>query len=103
MTVTLKYSPRKLTITAGDTVEWKNKSPFDHTVTADPGLARHKENVLLPKRAEPFHSGTIGPNETFRYTFTVPGTYRYFCVPHEENGMVGEVVVESVRSEERVQ
>jgi plastocyanin len=35
------------------------------------------------------------PGNTYQHTFTVPGTYRYFCQPHESNGMVGEVVVKA--------
>ena len=34
-----------------------------------------------------------GEVKTFDYTFTLPGTYRYTCVPHEKDGMNGEVVV----------
>ena len=33
------------------------------------------------------------PGGTFDYTFTVPGTYRYFYVPHEALGMIGTIVV----------
>jgi plastocyanin len=28
-----------------------------------------------------------------RHTFDVPGTYQYFCIPHEMAGMTGTVVV----------
>jgi plastocyanin len=31
--------------------------------------------------------------ETFEVTFEVPGTYRYVCLPHEDHGMRGTVVV----------
>jgi Copper binding proteins, plastocyanin/azurin family len=33
------------------------------------------------------------PGEKFRYTFLMPGTYRYFCISHEVDAMVGEIVV----------
>jgi plastocyanin len=89
----LKYSPAKVVIKVGQTVEWKNTSKIAHTVTADPKLAKRKESVLLPKDAKPFNSGTMQGNAVFRYTFTVPGLYRYFCIPHEMMGMVGEVEV----------
>jgi plastocyanin len=32
--------------------------------------------------------------DEFRHTFTVPGEYRYVCVPHDMVGMVGTVIVE---------
>ncbi|MCL5279758.1 MAG: plastocyanin/azurin family copper-binding protein [Planctomycetes bacterium] len=30
----------------------------------------------------------------FQHTFEVPGTYVYFCLPHEAMGMVGKVTVQ---------
>ena len=40
-----------------------------------------------------FDSGFIPPGGDYSYTFTVPGRYRYFCLPHEKAGMVGVIVV----------
>ncbi|PSP69167.1 halocyanin, partial [Halobacteriales archaeon QH_9_66_26] len=31
--------------------------------------------------------------ETFEVTFDVPGTYDYFCIPHERAGMQDEFTV----------
>jgi plastocyanin len=92
--VGIEYRPAKVTIHTGEAVEWKNNSWFTHTVTAQPSLADDKKDVQLPDGAVPFHSGDILKGETFSHTFTVPGTYRYFCMPHENKGMVGEVIVE---------
>jgi plastocyanin len=36
----------------------------------------------------------VSPGEVYRHMFTIPGTYRYFCMPHESSGMLGQVVVE---------
>jgi len=47
----------------------------------------------LPKGATAFDSGFIPPGGDYSYTFTVPGTYRYFCLPHEKAGMFGMIVV----------
>ena len=47
----------------------------------------------MPKGAVAFDSGFIPPGGDYRYTFTVPGTYKYFCLPHEKAGMVGVIVV----------
>lgn len=93
MTTTLNFAPRQTTIRVGDTVEWRNVSPMEHTVTADPARARNPAHVRLPPGAESFHSGTIQPGQTYRRTFTVAGEYRYFCIPHEEQGMVGTLTV----------
>jgi plastocyanin len=89
----MRYEPASVRIRAGETVLWRNASTLTHTVTADRAQARLPESVQLPRGAPPFHSGMIGPAGSWRYTFTVPGTYRYFCVPHETQGMVGTVEV----------
>lgn len=36
----------------------------------------------------------VQPGESFSKTFDVPGTYRYFCIPHEMQGMLGTAIVE---------
>jgi hypothetical protein len=38
-------------------------------------------------------SGMIegGSGGTFSFTFEEPGTYDYFCIPHESMGMIGSV------------
>lgn len=89
----LSFNPDHLTITAGQSVEWNNTASVTHTVTADPALAKHSEHVALPAGAQPFNSGDMKPGEVFRHTFSVPGTYKYFCIPHEKMGMIGEVEV----------
>jgi plastocyanin len=37
--------------------------------------------------------GAITSGDTYEHTFEVPGTYHYFCIPHERGGMVGTVTV----------
>lgn len=93
MTSSLDYSPAELTIEAGDTVEWRNPSIMSHTVTADPALADDPSHVKLPQGAETFNSGSIPPGESYSRTFTVPGDYVYFCIPHEGQGMVASLTV----------
>ena len=93
MTSSHQFSPRDVTIKAGESVTWKNSANDVHTVTADPSRAKMKENVSVPAGAKPFHSGDIAPGKTYRYTFTTPGTYRYVCLPHEDKGMTGTVTV----------
>lgn len=94
MTVDKKFLPAKVTINAGQTVEWISEDlKNQHYITTDPHLVKDRSLVQVPKDAKPFTSPGIDPGKRFRYRFTVPGTYKYACPPHEENKMVGEVVV----------
>ncbi|MFQ5774969.1 MAG: plastocyanin/azurin family copper-binding protein [Kiloniellaceae bacterium] len=93
MTPGLAFDPAEITVQAGATVEWRNKSIFTHTVTADPELAADPAHVALPQGAATFHSGPVAAGAVFRHTFATPGTYRYVCLPHEGFGMMGTVVV----------
>jgi len=93
MTNTLKFTPQTLTVHVGDTVLWKNGSALSHTVTDVPKLASKAGDATLPKGAKPFNSGYIDPGQSYSHTFTVPGTYHYFCIPHEATGMTGVVIV----------
>jgi plastocyanin len=72
----LKYSSETIQIKAGETVEWVNDDLTPHTVTSQSGE---------------FDSGSIDAGETWRHTFTQPGTFPYFCTFHKE--MTGTVVV----------
>ncbi len=93
MTDKMRFVPATVTVHVGETVEWRNTSVLVHTVTADPAKAVKSKDVALPQGAAPFDSGFLPPKGTFRRTFTVPGVYRYFCIPHEPTGMVGTVIV----------
>ena len=93
MTNTMSYTPDTVRVQVGETVRWKNSADVMHTVTADPEEAFKDKSVQLPEGAAPFNSGNLSPSDTFERTFEVPGTYRYFCIPHEAVGMYGTVIV----------
>jgi plastocyanin len=100
------YCPETVRISTGETVQWRNTGARAHTVTAYGGT--------IPDGAAYFASGGFDSEEaardawfesgndngrlvsgdTFTHRFEVPGQYDYFCVPHEQQGMVGSVVVE---------
>jgi plastocyanin len=93
MTKDKSFEPQTITVKTGDTVVWKNVSDMTHSVTDVSALAATPQDAALPPNAKEFNSGLIGPGKDYSYTFTVPGTYKYFCIPHEEAGMIGTVVV----------
>jgi plastocyanin len=89
-----RFDPGFLQVRVGTTVEWRNASMFTvHTITCDPTRTRREDYVMLPEGALPFASGRLGPGDRFRHTFSVPGRFRYFCIPHQDQGMIGEVEV----------
>ena len=87
------YTPEKVSIKVGDTVQWVNNGQTVHSVSTTVATAQNPKDTSMPKGAQAFDSGFIPPGGDFSYTFTVPGTYKYFCLPHEKAGMVGFVVV----------
>ncbi|WP_248515467.1 cupredoxin domain-containing protein [Salinarchaeum laminariae] len=100
---TREFQPSSLTVETGATVTWENDSTVGHTVTAyDDGI---------PEGAAYFASGgfdseedarngftsggLIESDQSFEHTFETAGTYEYFCIPHEGQGMTGTITVES--------
>ncbi len=90
---------------AGDTVVWANTGSRNHTVTAyDDGLPEgadywasggfENEDAAREAWEQSINGGGIvRPSETYEHTFEVPGEYYYVCIPHEDAGMLGKVVV----------
>ncbi len=74
------FDPMDLTVAAGTTVTWTNNDSVSHTVTWDD---------------KSVDSGLFGQGQTFSFTFTQPGTYGYYCIPHGSpgSGMHGTVIV----------
>ncbi len=93
MTDNLVFEPAEVVVKVGGKVTWKNGSTLGHTATAVRSKAADPANVELPKGAEPFNSGFLKEGERFSLTFDTPGTYRYFCIPHEKVGMLGTITV----------
>ena len=76
------FSKEIVRINTGDTVFWK---------ATDPG---HNVQFIskngVPTGVEKFKS-KVGKDTEF--TFTVPGIYAYWCVPHKTLGMIGFIIV----------
>lgn len=85
------FDPHELTIPVGSFVTWHNTGNVGHTITTDRVKALHGVEVALPPGVQPWDSGMIGPGGRWTYQFSVPGTYRYFCLPHQTD-QVGRMV-----------
>jgi plastocyanin len=90
---TRKFEPATLTVPRGTTVTWRHASGSGHTATLDQGKVKDASKVGMPAGAQAWASGNLSDGRTWTYTFEVPGTYRYVCLPHEDRGMIGTVVV----------
>lgn len=95
------FEPKVVTISVNEIVTFVSESRDAHTVTA--------YEDTLPDGASFFASGGFGSEDearddiaggllssgdSFEVTFESPGTYQYFCIPHESSGMTGRIVVE---------
>ena len=63
------FSPKDLTINAGDTVVWTQFDAIQHTTTSD----------AIPRL---WDSGLLSAGRTFSHTFDTVGTFPYHCTPH---------------------
>ena len=79
---TMVFSQEIVRINPGDTVYWKSTDP-GHNV-------QFISKNGVPDGVEKFKS-KVGKDTEF--TFTIPGIYAYWCVPHKTLGMIGFVIV----------
>jgi plastocyanin len=98
------FDPAENTVSVGDEVVWENTSSRTHTVTAyEDGIPEdaayfasggYESEEAAREAWNENLGGGIGAGERFRQTFEVVGEYQYFCIPHEQGGMRGTLVVE---------
>ena len=79
---TMVFNQEIVRIDPGDTVFWKATNPghnveFISKKGVPAGVAKFKSKV----------------GKDTEFTFTVPGIYAYWCVPHKTLGMIGFIIV----------
>jgi amicyanin len=72
------FDPPQITVKAGTTVVWTNEDDIPHTVTSS---------------TQAFKSQVLDTDQKYSFTFTTPGTYKYFCALHPH--MTATIVVET--------
>jgi amicyanin len=70
------FGPPEVKIKAGTIITWTNEDDIPHT-------------IVSPNN---FRSKVLDSDGTYSFTFTTPGTYKYFCSLHPH--MTGAIVVE---------
>lgn len=78
----LAYAPERIKVKAGTTVTWTNLDQVPHTVTAGKPQDRPDSRAFDSSDGSNSVDDMIGFNESWSYTFTEPGVYEYFCLPH---------------------
>ena len=93
----LVFSPDRIRIRPGETVEWVVESA-GHSTTAYHPANNTTYQSRIPDAADPWNSGLLAKKgDRFQLTFAEEGIYHYYCIPHEGAGMVGAIVVGSPR------
>jgi plastocyanin len=93
-TDSLRFSPASVCLKVGGKVTWKNTGTITHTTTDEASLAAKASDAALPSGATGWNH-TLAPGTSFTLKFTVAGLYKYFCIPHETLGMLGQITVVS--------
>jgi plastocyanin len=75
---TFTFSPAELTVKVGDTVTWTNRDDIPHGIASGNDAFRR--------------SKALDTDDKFAFTFTAPGSYKYFCYVHPY--MTGTIVVQ---------
>lgn len=80
-----EFNPRNMSVNVGDSVTWQWHDGF-HTTTSD----------VIPSGAVAWDAVLSTSSHSFVYVVSVPGTYSYFCTPHQTMGMTGSFVASGI-------
>jgi plastocyanin len=80
----MSFVPSAASINVGDTITWLYDIGFHTTTSTD-----------IPAGADSWDAPMQSIGDTYSYVPTVPGTYNYVCIYHQNSGMVGSFVVSS--------
>jgi plastocyanin len=87
------FDPIGVLIKPGQMVRWINLNPGNSHTTTAYHPANFGRPLRIPGAAKSWDSDYLLPDESFSVTFTEQGVYDYYCVPHEQAGMVGRIIV----------
>lgn len=71
------FTPSTITVPVGTQVRWTNRDDIPHTVASED---------------KSFKSKALDTDDVFSFTFSKPGTYKYFCSLHPK--MTATIVVQ---------
>jgi plastocyanin len=85
----LVFVPKSVTIKAGEKVSWVNNAGFPHNIVFDEDEIPDGANAAALSHEDYLNA----KGDTVSSTFDKPGTYAYYCEPHQGAGMAGTVIV----------
>ncbi|GAB2289264.1 hypothetical protein Dimus_023569 [Dionaea muscipula] len=87
----LAFVPSEFNVAPGEKIVFKNNAGFPHNVVFDEdGVPAGVDVSTISMSDEDLLNA---PGETYSVTLTKPGTYYFYCSPHQGAGMVGKVTV----------
>ena len=95
------FAPNEVLVEPGTRIVFTNEDDEPHSVTAYqdaiPDDATYFSSGDLTSEAdarEKVGDALVVPGESYEVSLDKPGSYEYFCIPHEDHGMKGRIVVE---------
>jgi plastocyanin len=89
------FDPPGLYLQPGDRVIWVMLE--DHLADGHSATAYHPQfdkELRIPENAEAWSSKLLKQiGDSYEQTFEALGIHDYFCIPHEDSGMVGRIIV----------
>lgn len=90
----IQFNPAQVEVRVGATVTWTNDDAVAHTVTPT------DKTLWGTEGSGDAQAKWLQKGKSWSFTFTKPGTYKYYCIPHASSdghgdyaGMVGTVIV----------
>merc|ERR1712028_172867 len=86
----LVFVPNSITVKAGETITFENNRGFPHNVVFDEDAVPDGVNADALSHEDYLN----GPGESVTNKLDTPGTYGYYCGPHQGAGMQGKIIVQ---------
>lgn len=87
----LVFVPSEFTVAKGEKIVFKNNAGYPHNVVFDEDEI--PSGVDVSKISMDETELLNGAGESYEVTLTEPGSYGFYCAPHQGAGMVGKLTV----------
>jgi plastocyanin len=84
------FMPDIVKINTGSSITWPNNSNLPHNIV---GTYRKNTTTNTSGSQVTVDSGTVGPNQSWKYNFNDVGVFEYRCTFHSADGMKGTLIV----------